>query len=86
MLTAEDQSQLGGPMGTERTYTLWTRLFQTLDGAKEFAKKNYAKQVARSFSPLWEPDKFRWMRQSNQIVYSDQGWIGYTITRMTVQK
>ncbi len=43
MLTCEDASHLGGPMGTEYTTTMWNKLFNSVELAKKHAE-DFTKQ------------------------------------------
>ena len=41
MLTSEDLSHLGGPMGSEYTTTNYVKPFEDLEAAQEYAEKEY---------------------------------------------
>lgn len=49
-LESENLTGLGGPMGTERTWTNWRKFFSTVEAAKEFAEKDYKRPINWSAS------------------------------------
>lgn len=59
-LTSENLTCVGGPMGTERTWTNWRKFFNTIEDAKAYAEKDYNKEIqwdkskgpTRDFVPL----------------------------------
>lgn len=69
-LTAEDHSHLGGPMGTEYTTTLWTKLFTTRSGAKNYVEHKESRPI-------------KW-HKGRGILTTDLGHIGYNITSKRV--
>jgi hypothetical protein len=46
-LVATDLTHLGGPMGTEKTYTIFRKAFNSVDDAKKFAEKDHKKRDNR---------------------------------------
>ncbi len=44
-LESENLTGLGGPMGSERTWTNWRKFFKTVSSAKAFAEKDYGKAI-----------------------------------------
>ena len=59
-LVSENLSGLGGPMGTERTWTNWRKFFKTVKAAKNAAESDYGKPIewsqkkgpTRNFKPI----------------------------------
>ncbi len=44
-LRSENLTQLGGRMGTERTFDNWRKFFNTIDEAKTYAEKDFGRKV-----------------------------------------
>lgn len=65
-LTSENLSGLGGPMGTERTYDNWRKLFYDVEVAKAHAVIDYGKAI-------------KWQTETNRIHSGDLGYVMYTI-------
>ena len=75
VLTCEDASHLGGPMGTEYTTLCWTRLF-----AKQESAKKYAEGFIRK---IWKKPAIDWKVNDNHIAWDALSHI-FTIKRMIV--
>ncbi len=77
ILSSENLTQLGGPMGTERTSINWTKYCKTVEQAKKIAEKDYNK----SRGPIeWiKEGKDGWRTQ-------DLGYVMYHIKKIKVEK
>jgi hypothetical protein len=53
MLTSENLTHLGGPMGSEYTYPNWSKLFGTLEAAKLYAEADYEVQAKKKADWEW---------------------------------
>jgi len=60
-LTSENLTNLGGPMGSEYTYPNWSKLFESVEGAKKYAETDYKTQTKKKVTWDWveEKDSFR---------------------------
>lgn len=56
-LVSTNLTQLGGPMGTERTFVNWRKFFKSKINAMEYAQADYHQQL-RKFGQ--EPKDFKW--------------------------
>lgn len=54
MLRSENLTGLGGQMGTERTWTNWTKYFNKVDNAKNTAEADFGKKIK------WKKEKCGW--------------------------
>lgn len=70
-LTNTNLTGLGGPMGTERTSTRWTKFFRSRSGAKEYAEGDYQKN---GHDLDW-----KWQQVGDNLTSGDQGWVMYDI-------
>ena len=76
-LQSENLTQLGGPMGTERTSINWTKYFKTMRKAQIFAEKDYN----NSRGPIeWIPNKLGGCRSQ------DLGYVMYHIKEVKIEK
>lgn len=82
-LECEDASGLGGPMGTETTSTIFTKLFSSREKAHAYAEKDAKKRNAgwdgKPFPPLKE-----WNKHSTGEVGIDMRSVLYSIKPMTI--
>ena len=68
ILTCEDASHLGGPMGSEYTTLMWTEVFTSLDKAKAHAEKHWWREDSR-----WDRAAFReakWSADVGPYIYT----------------
>ena len=71
MLICEDASNLGGPMGSESTYHVFSKPFSSLGGAKEYAKSHNGKINKAPMDWKWRRDgKNRWSIDARTHLYS----------------
>jgi hypothetical protein len=70
-LVSENLTNLGGPMGTERTFENWSKLFTDIDVAKAYAVTDYKKGI-------------NWITDKNRIHSGDLGYVMYIITEEEV--
>ncbi len=73
-LRSENLTQLGGRMGTERTFDNWRKFFETLDEAKNFAEKDFG-------------SKLTWLERAKSIYSTeDLNYVMYHITKIGTEK
>lgn len=88
MLIAEDLSQLGGPMGTERVTELFTLYFMSnpkklaVEQALEKAEKHYKSRLSIMAG---KKQKIKWKEKKTTIESGDLGFIYYTIKPIKFQ-
>lgn len=70
-LVSENLTGLGGPMGTERTWENWSKLFHDIEVAKAHAVIDYGKAI-------------NWQTEKNRTHSGDLGYVMYTITEVEV--
>lgn len=71
-LTAEDLTNLGGPMGTEYTETMWIKYFTSKEKAKKYAEKHFKGSL-------------KWIKNEDGGVRTpDMGWVMYYINLIKV--
>lgn len=75
-LTSENLTGLGGPMGTERTFTNWIKYCTTIEQAQKIAEKSYDK----SRSPI------KWIKEKNGCRSVDLGYVMYHIEKIKIEK
>jgi hypothetical protein len=71
MVTKEDLSHLGGPMGSEYTTTIWEKYFATEKEARAAIEKDMKKEKV-------DPDNDAWEKKT----YWDCRWVGYGIKKI----
>jgi len=76
-LVSENLTGLGGPMGTERTWTNWEKFFNNMDAAKEFAQKDYARHG--------RPKKIQWTRGKKSCNSGDLLFVKYHINEVEIE-
>ena len=76
-LDSENLSNLGGPMGTDSTYSNWNRLFWDKEKAKKFAEADYVKNNGLE-EINWSNDR------SGGCSSQDLGYVMYNIRKMRV--
>jgi hypothetical protein len=79
-LESENLTHLGGPMGTEYTYTNWRKFFSSIKEAKDYAKKDYLKHRDDL------PDDWEWIREKGETRTPDLLFVMYHIRKVTVEK
>ena len=77
-LLCEDYSGLGGPMGTEKTYPIFNKLYSTTKKAKEAAGKDHARRGGKDGEPI------RWRKVGGNLYSGDLRSHGYTIAKKKV--
>jgi hypothetical protein len=71
-LTSENLTNLGGPMGSEYTYSNWSKPFETLEKAKAYAVKDYKGEI-------------KWTENSyGELSSGDLNWVMYHIKETEV--
>jgi hypothetical protein len=77
-LVCEDYTQLGGPMGTERTSVIFARFFGTEKRAKKIAEEDHERRDNRTV--------IEWRKDSRGSTYSgDLSSHAYTITKRGIE-
>jgi hypothetical protein len=81
-LVSEDVTNVGGPMGDNDSSENWTEYFESIDGAKAFAEKDYAKtERGRKEGPIkWREDGTRGWTSG------DLSFVMYDITEVKIKK
>jgi hypothetical protein len=77
-LVCEDASHLGGPMGTEYTEYMWSKLFSSKEKAKAYAEKFSG---VKSKSLRWKEEEEyepEWQRDGKELSW-DSGPYVFTI-------
>ena len=77
VLTSEDLSGLGGPMGSERTRDNWHKYFLSVDSAKDYARQDYKKQYKGP-----KPKTLEWFSSgplANTLRTQDLGFVMYHV-------
>lgn len=81
-LVATDLSGLGGPMGSERTWTMFRYFFSTAEKAKKFAQNHYASRThGKELS--WLPG-VAGHGELDGWTTGDLGWVMYDVTSVVV--
>jgi len=75
-LVSENLTGLGGPMGTERTWTNWTKYCKTIEQAQKIAEKDYNK----SRGPI------KWIKEKDGYRTEDLGYVMYHIKKIKIEK
>lgn len=73
-LRSENLTLLGGPMGTERTFTNWVKYFKSLAAAKKYAEADYVKNRGTE-SVKWKSSSKGWW--TNDLLF-----VMYHITKI----
>jgi hypothetical protein len=74
---SENLSNVGGPMGTDRTYTNWTRLASSIEKCIEIAEKDYKKNGG--------DETIKWDIKKNSACSGDLGFVMYNIYKKEVE-
>jgi hypothetical protein len=77
-LVSENLTELGGPMGSEHTWTNWRKLFRDVLSAKAYAEKDYKKEAK-------EPEKIKWTRGNGGWHTQDLLFVMYHINKKEVK-
>lgn len=80
ILTSENLTNLGGPMGTESTFENWSKNFSTIEKAKEVAKKDYNPEDSPSKEPI------KWVKEKSGLRSQDLGYVMYHIQPFTLEE
>lgn len=80
-LISENLTGLGGPMGTERTWSNYTKYFKTVKAAKEFAEKDFDSFEVRN----GRYRKLVWHKDRDYYRTDDMGYVMYYIKKVKVE-
>lgn len=77
----ESENLTRGPMGTERTSTNWKKFFKSIGDAKNYAEKDYGKEIdwSRKHSPTCDG------KPIDITCSGDLGYVMYHVTRVKVE-
>lgn len=75
---SENLTQLGGPMGTERTWYNWISFHQTKEGAMKKCEKDYKKHGKLKWAPV--------PGQRGAVTTGDLRFVMYTVRPVRVLK
>lgn len=70
-LTSENLTNLGGPMGSEYTFSNWEKYFTSIESAKKYAEKDYG-------------DKIKWKGGKRKPSSGDLRYVMYEIEKLNV--
>jgi hypothetical protein len=79
---SEDLTNLGGPMGTESVSDNWRKLFDSVEKAKEYCEKDYAK-ITKGAHPT-RVSKIKWSKRKEGFQTQDLLFVMYYITKKKV--
>jgi hypothetical protein len=81
-LVSENLTGLGGPMGTERTWTNFRRYFRRKTKAKQIAQDDYNDEIGYK-----DKDKLRWIKDEKpgECRTKDLGFVMYHITIINIE-
>ena len=73
LLEAENLQNLGGPMGTEYTTTMYRKFYRELDNAKQAAEKDYGKPIrwGHYIGKEWTSGDLRWVMYTITLVKTE---------------
>jgi len=82
-LESENLTGLGGPMGTEKTWSNWRKFFTSIAKAKKYAEEDYRKQSKKKENEVVD---MGWVKERNRIRSQDLLFVMYNITEIKVEK
>jgi hypothetical protein len=86
VLVSENLTELGGAMGTERTYENWRRHFKQLDSAKTAAQKDWDKQATgKVLAEHGLSKELDWIKEGSGCRTADLHWVMYHIKKLRVE-
>lgn len=78
---AEDLTNLGGPMGTEYTTTIFRKYFKSRKRAKEYCEKHYRKHTRGTNLKM-----FKWLKKEDGDVESgDLRFVSYGVYKVKTE-
>lgn len=80
ILSSENLTQLGGPMGTERTTINWTMVFSSAAAAKSYAQRDYDSRRKKASPIRWHLD-----RDGDSWHSDDLGFVMYHVKETKVE-
>jgi hypothetical protein len=78
LLLSENLMGLGGPMGTERTWTNWRKYFYSKQKAKEYANADYHKHCPNDLN-------LKWYKTDKGCKTTDLGFVMYYIKELEIE-